>query len=164
MQPFCLSWKSGPRWPQTYWDTTACTYQVLGLTACATSAQLYFYWEKVLCTCNTHQPHFLSLHSSQSLPHSFSPNLLSFHLLFRKEQTYKRQQPSRTKQNTTRKGKILHIVDGQPSPRGGKESQVQRKDSEIHSLTLLGLLQNIKLTALTYIQRTLYRPMQRLHA
>lgn len=53
-----------------------------------------------------------------------------------------------------------HIKPGQEDTLWGKETQEQAKDSEMHTLPLLGVTQNTKLTAIAYIQSTWWRPMQ----
>lgn len=49
---------------------------------------------------------------------------------------------------------------GQGNLMGGKESQEQTTESEIHTVPLLGSHKNTKLTAVTYLQVTWYRHMQ----
>lgn len=59
----------------------------------------------------------------------------------------KNRQTDRTKQDTLRQYKSPHIGSGQGNPIGGKESQQQAKESEIHLFPLLVGLQNTQLTA-----------------
>lgn len=61
--------------------------------------------------------------------------------LFRKEQSSKTQESTRTKQDTIRQSESPHKKTGQGKPKQSKESQKKAKVSEVHSLPLVGVPQ-----------------------
>lgn len=65
-----------------------------------------------------------------------------------------------TKWYTIKQSKIPNIKAGQGNPVGRKVSQEQAKESEMHLLPPLRVLQKHHVTAITYTQRTWYRSMQ----